>query len=362
MRVALHVGQLLQPLPGGIGRYAWSLATNLPQTGIAVTPFAAGDIPTEWQPSLPGYKNIGWPNGPLRYELWHRLRRPVIRVPSDVIHAPSLAIPPPGRVPLVVTAHDLAFLRHPNAFTRRGVAFHRRGLAITYREAAIVLTASQFAFDELISVGFEPRRLRLVPHGVAVPATESDAVITKRLRRIGVQQPFALFVGTLEPRKGLDTLAKAFGITRKRHPDLSLVIVGPQGWLAVPALDGPGIRALGHVDELTLDALYHRAELCAVPSLYEGFGLPALEAMARGCPVIASSGTSLTEVVGASGLLVPPNDVEAWTDALQSLLDDPTARNELATLGRERSQQFTWSASAQAHAAAYKDAVEMTRP
>lgn len=362
MRVALHVGQLLQPLPGGIGRYVWSLTANLPQVGVDVTPFAAGDIPSEWATSLPEYRNIGWPTGPLRYELWHRLRQPVVRVACDVIHAPSLAVPPTGRVPLVVTAHDLAFLRHPDAFTRRGVTFHRRGLAITYQEAAIVLTASQFAFDELVSIGFESTRIRLVPHGVAVPTTESDAAIASRLQRIGVQQPFALFVGTLEPRKGLDTLTRAFGRVRKAHPDLSLVVVGPQGWLTVPSLEGPGIRVLGRVDELTLDALYHRATLCAVPSLYEGFGLPALEAMARGCPVIASSATSLTEVVGTSGLLVAPNDVEAWTDAIQSLLDDPTARQEFASLGRARSQQFTWSDSAKAHAAAYEDAVEMTRP
>lgn len=362
MKVALHVGQLLQPVPGGIGRYVWSLAEALPEAGVEVVPFAAGALPPRWRGSFRGYRNLGWPPAPWRYELWHRARRPVVDLGTDVLHAPSLAVPPGGRTPLVVTVHDVAFLRHPEAFTRRGIEFHRRGLAITYREATIVVTASQFACDELVRIGFDPGRIHLAPHGVTVPDPEPDEVVDARIRRIGVHSPFILFVGTIEPRKGLDTLVAAYADLRGRRPDLTLVVVGPRGWLAVPGLDSPGIRELGRVDEPTLDALYRRAELCAVPSRYEGFGLPALEAMARGCPVVASATTSLPEVVADAGMLVPASDVDAWAGALEGLLDDPAARAGLAELGRRRAQGFTWSASATAHAAAYQAALRLPRP
>lgn len=362
MKVALHVGQLLQPVPGGIGRYVSSLAEALPEADVDVVPFAAGASPARWSDSFRGYQNLGWPPAPWRYELWHRARRPVVDLGTDVLHAPSLAVPPGGRTPLVVTVHDIAFLRHPEAFTRRGVEFHRRGLAITYREAAVIVTASQFACDELVRIGFDPGRIHLAPHGVTVPEPEPDEVVDPRIRRIGVHAPFLLFVGTIEPRKGLDTLVAAYTVLRRRRPDLALVVVGPRGWLAVPGLDSPGIRELGRVDDTTLDALYRRAVICAVPSRYEGFGLPALEAMARGCPVVASATTSLPEVVADAGMLVPAGDVDAWACALEGLLDDPSAREGLAKLGRQRAQRFTWSASAAAHAVAYRTALALPRP
>jgi hypothetical protein len=156
MKVALHVGQLLQPVPGGIGRYVDGLLGTLPDVGVDLVTFAAGPAPAGRSIALPGYVDLGRPHAPWRYELWHRLRRPAVPVRSDVIHAPSLALPPSHDTPLVVTIHDLAFLRHPEVFTRRGVDFHRRGLAIAYREAAVVIAISDFTRGELIRCGFEP--------------------------------------------------------------------------------------------------------------------------------------------------------------------------------------------------------------
>ncbi|MEP6623537.1 MAG: glycosyltransferase family 1 protein [Acidimicrobiia bacterium] len=359
MKVGLHVGQLVQPVPGGIGRYIVHVAQNLPSADVEVVGFAAG-APSPRVVSLIGEcVTLGWPRGPLRYEAWHRLRRPQIDLPVDVIHAPSLAIPPAGRLPLVVTVHDIAFLREPSAFTRRGLDFHRRGLDIAHREASAIITASRFARDELVSVGFDRDRIHLAPHGVSVRTPESDAQIDTRVARVGVSSPFILAVGTIEPRKGLDSLARAFAKARTELPDLTLAIVGPDGWLEVAGLDAPGIRRLGTVDEHTLDALYRRAMLCAVPSRYEGFGLPALEAMARGCPVIASNATSLPEVVGAAGVLVPVGAVDAWAQAIVDLAGDPTRRETLARLGLERAEGFTWRGSAHAHAAAYVAACDL---
>ena len=358
MKAGLHIGQLLQPVPGGIGRYVVHVAQNLPAAEVEVLNFGAG-APSERVQGLIGEcVDLGWPRGPLRYEFWHRFRRPTVRLPVDIVHAPSLAIPPVQPLPLVVTVHDVAFLREPAAFTRRGLDFHRRGLDIAHREADAIITASRFARDELVSVGFARERIYLAPHGVAIRTPEADAMIDARVERIGAKPPFVLAVGTIEPRKALDTLARAVTVARRELPDLTLAIVGPDGWLHVAGLDAEGVHRLGTVDEHTLDALYRRAVLCAIPSRYEGFGLPALEAMARGCPVIASNATSLPEVVGAAGVLVPVGAVDSWAGAIVALASDPERRATLGRLGRERAAGFTWRGSAYAHAAAYSAALD----
>ena len=217
MRAGLHVGQLLQPVPGGIGRYVVHLARNLPAADVEVVSFGAG-VPSARVQSLIGtYVDLGWPRGPLRYELWHQLRRPRVVLDADLVHAPSLAVPP-TKLPLVVTVHDVAFLREPTAFTRRGLAFHRRGLAIAHREAAAIVTASRFARDELVSIGFARDRIHLAPHGVEVRTPESEPQIDARIAALGLDAPFVLAVGTIEPRKGLDILAEAFTVARRSDP------------------------------------------------------------------------------------------------------------------------------------------------
>jgi glycosyltransferase involved in cell wall biosynthesis len=272
----------------------------------------------------------------------------------DVIHAPSLAVPPAGKTPLVVTVHDVAFLRHPEVFTARGVAFHRRGLAVAHREAAAIITVSEYTRAELVRAGFESERIHLAPLGIALPPQPTDAQVDKLVSEVGVTEPFVLSVGTIEPRKGLDTLAAAFMRVRRDHPDVMLALAGQQGWLEVPGLDGPGIRRLGKVDEATLDALYRRAMVCALPSRYEGFGLPALEAMARGCPVVASDVTALPGVVGDAGVLIPPGEIAVWAGAISDLLGDAAARAELSARGTARAATFTWDATATAHREAFE--------
>lgn len=352
----MHVGQLFQSVPGGIGRYVEGLLSALPDEGVDLVTFASGSPRPDAGYELPHHVDLGPPGPPWRYELWHRWRRPPIPVEADVMHAPSLAVPPAQGTPLVVTIHDLAFLRHPEVFTNRGVAFHRRGLTIAYREAVSILTVSEFTRGELVRAGFEPERLHVAPLGIVVEPGDPVAALDARVASVGVEAPYILSVGTIEPRKGLDILAAAFARVRRNHPDLSLVIAGPKGWLTVPGLDAPGVVRLGKVDEATLDALYRRATLCALPSRYEGFGLPALEAMARGCPVIASNATALPGVVGDAGMLVPPGDVVGWAAALNELLGDDAARADCSARGLRRAATFTWAASARAHRDAYEAA------
>lgn len=372
MRVALHAGQLDHPVPGGIGRYVEGLLTHLPEAGVVVERFGGG----RWL-----------------YEAWHRFRRPVVRVPGDLVHAPSLGVPPPGRRPLVVTVHDLAFQTHPECFPPRGRAFHERGLALARAEAAAIVVPSEATAAELRGAGFEPGRIHVAHHGIDLgplspletpgpdfPATSlnpmqpmhphwqpSQGPLGATVGPSGEQdtpvlglepRSYVLFVGTVEPRKGIDVLLAAHTALRRHgHPELRVVVAGPPGWGETPTLDGPGVVAPGRIDEVTLDALYRGAAALAVPSRAEGFGLPALEAMARGCPVVASDAGALPEVVGDGGVLVPPGDADALAGALDRLLTDDALAASLGAAGHRRAATFTWSACTAAHVAAYRAAL-----
>lgn len=362
MKVALHAGQLLQRIPGGIGRYIRGLFVALPGAGVDVVAFAAGDPSVHRSADWPKFVALGHPYAPLRYELWHRLRWPRVHLDVDVVHAPSLAVPPTGRIPLVVTVNDVAFLRYPELFTRHGVTFHSRGLDLARKEARAVIVPSSYTSEELVREGFDPDLLHVARHGVEIPTPADDDAVELSLRRVGVERPYVLTVGTLEPRKNFPMLAQAVARVRERHPSISLVRVGPPGWGDVPELSGPAVRDLGPVDDATLDALYRGASACAMPSRYEGFGLPVLEAMARACPVVASDTSSLPEVVGDAGVLVPPDDLDGWVDALGALLDDHEREDTLREAGLRRAAQFTWSRSARAHLSAYQAAVSGAAP
>ncbi len=377
LRIALHAGQLDHPVPGGIGRYVEGLLRHLPEAGVTVERFGGG----RWL-----------------YEAWHRFRRPVVRVPGDLIHAPSLGVPPPGRRPLVVTIHDLAFQTHPECFPDRGRAFHERGLVLARAEAAAVVVPSEATAAELRDAGFEPGRIHVAHHGIDLGPlnpleTPGPDFPAASLNPMQVMHPhwqpsqgplgtpvsaggdqdtpvlgleprsYVLFVGTVEPRKGIDVLLAAYASLRRQgHPDLRLVVAGPPGWGETPALDGEGVVAPGRIDEVTLDALYRGAAVLAVPSRSEGFGLPALEAMARGCPVVVSDAGALPEVVGDAGVLVKPGDADALAGALDRILTDDALATALGAAGYRRAADFTWSACTAAHVAAYHAALGLPAP
>ncbi|MCU1487794.1 MAG: glycosyltransferase [Actinomycetia bacterium] len=354
MKAAVHVGQLLQPVPGGIGRYVRNLVGALPAAGVEVQAFAAGPAPD----GIGSYTDLGQPTGPIRYEAWHRFRRPVVKVPGDLVHATSLAVTPAGKRPLVVTVHDLVFLRQPEHLTSRGVSFHRRGLAIARREAAGVIVPTEFGRADLVREGFDPERVHVAHHGVEQPVAPDPAVVGAVLEWLGVRSPFLLFVGTIEPRKGVGDVLDAHAALRARRRDLGLVLAGPPGWGEAPDLDRPGVVATGNIGDRELDVLYRSATALVLPERYSGFGLPVVEAMARGCPVVTSDAACLPEVVGEGGITTPVGDVGALADALAAIVDDPAHRADLAARARVRAEDFTWERSARAHRLAYEAALE----
>jgi glycosyltransferase involved in cell wall biosynthesis len=355
VRVAFHAGQLLQSVPGGIARYELALLRHLPRDGVDVVAFAAGRRPEGVAPHVP-WIDLGFPHGSVRYELWHRARRPVVRLDVDVVHAPSLAVPPTGTTPLVVTVHDIAFARYPELTTRRGVSFHMRGLELARRHAAVVVAISDFTRHELATQGFDATRVHVARSGIDPPIERDDAEVDAAVSSLGVARPYVLFVGTVEPRKDIPTAVAAVDKLRARHPDLELVLVGPPGWGEVDGLDRPYVRRLGRQPWALLDALYRRAAVCCIPSRYEGFGLPVLEALVRGTPVVTTTGSALAEVAGDAALLFEPGDVGACVAALDSVLDDIEVRDRLARDGPARARTFTWQAAADSYIDAYRSA------
>jgi glycosyltransferase involved in cell wall biosynthesis len=342
-------------VPGGISRYARTLLRGLPRHGVDVTPFAAGTR----IPSFPDdYIDLGRPHGSMRYEMWHRSQRPIVRVPADLVHAPSLAVPPVEARPLIVTAHDVAFHRFPAATTRRGRNFHERGLALARRHAQVVIAPSDFTRAELLELGFRDDQVEIAYLGADPAPTLDDHEIDARIASVGARPPYLLTVGTVEPRKRVRHLVTAHARLRAHHPDLELLVVGPRGWGDVGHLEADGVRLLGPLPWTLVDALYRRAEVCAIASIYEGFGLPAVEAMNRGCAVVVAGGSALEEVVGDAGLVTPPDEPIALAEAIGRLLADDALRAECARRGYERARLFTWDRSVARHVEIYRRAVD----
>lgn len=340
-RVAVTLEQCWHRVPGGTAVSAMKSAEaveavgEVHQIGLSAHHRNRPDAP--WVPPI-HVEQLRVPRR-LMYECWAGFRWPSVddaTGPVDVIHATGIAVPP-RTAPLVVTVHDLAFLRWPEMFTRNGVRFFRRNLEVAKREADIVLCPSDATARDAENAGLSPDRVRVIPWGVD-QARASDGDVERVRRRYGLPDRYMLWVGTIEPRKGVPALVDAF--RQLGDPDLGLVLAGPSGWheSLPPARPDEPIAAIGFVPPDDLPALYAGAAVFCFPSRLEGFGLPVLEAMAQGTPVVTTAGTATEEVLGDGGLAVAPEPTSLSTALAKVLADE----DEFGMKARKRAAAYTW--------------------
>lgn len=364
MHVAIDA-RLAHYTAGGIAHYTLALAHAL----AAEAPHDRFTLlrSVKQRGGLPRARNLS--SAPLLTPPHHRLEQlslplEVARVRPDVLHSPDF-IPPFRRVfRSVVTVHDVGFLRFPETLTEESRRYYGQvGRALQSAERTIAVShATARDLAELLRAPVD--RVRVVHNGVDArftPVTDPD-VLARMRGRYGLDRPYLAFLGTFEPRKNLATLVRAFKIVRERH-DVLLALVGRRGWLYEPIfslIDELGVRPAVHVIEdaprADFPALLSGATAFAFPSLYEGFGIPPLEAMACGTPTVVADTSSLPEVVGNAALLHPPTDHEALADALLCLINDEAERATLQARGLERAARFTWERAARETFAVYHEA------
>ncbi|MHB1774867.1 MAG: glycosyltransferase family 4 protein [Acidimicrobiales bacterium] len=376
LAVSLDVSAV-PPSPAGAGRYVLDLAAALAERGdVSLTFVARRRDAARWagvgigsavRPVAPGRR-------PLRLA-WEQVRLPrlLARWPVDVHHGPHYTMPERSRRPVVVTVHDCTFFDHPEWHERSKVLVFRRAIAVAARRAAAVVCVSATTAGRLQEVTDVAAPVFVAPHGVDgtrfTPDEPSPGADAAALARLGVdaRRPLVVFVGTVEPRKNVPALVSAFAALGGAHPDARLVIAGQPGWgeAAVTeslAAAGPAagrVVRTGYVEDATVAALLRSAAAVAYPSLAEGYGLPALEALACGAPLVTTAGTAMAEMAGDAAVLVPPGDVDALRAALDGVLaEDPAGERRRARrrLGLTLAAARTWAASADEHVRAYRAA------
>ena len=290
--------------------------------------------------------------GPPLRAAWRRMSAPPIEMWTgrvDVVHGPNFVVPPAWRARELVTVHDLTVLRHPELCTDDTLEFPsllRRAL----RRGAWVHTVSHFVRDEVIDLlDVPPDRVVVIPNGVTAAPLGDSA----RGRTLAQSERYILAIGTIEPRKDFPRLVDAFDRLAADQPDVKLVVAGPEGWGADQfrravrrAEHRDRVIRLGWVTDADRNALLRGATVFAYPSLYEGFGLPPLEAMSAEVPVVTTRTGGITEVVGEAAVLVPPGDTDALAAGLAEVLADGELADDLRARGTANLTRFSWDRTA----------------
>jgi len=381
VRVALDATPLLGPRTG-VATFTLGALSALAHRDD-VTPFGYA---LSWRgrsllrEHLPVGVTSGWsvPAAPL-LRLWRRSNLvPVEWIMDvddgvDVVHGTNFVVPPARRAARVVTVHDLTCVRFPELCSPTSLRYPdliRRALA----GGAWVHTPSVHVAGEVCEAfgafGADPARVRAIPHGLGLPGDAEEALLPEASaacgRRLAASlcgsERYVLALGTVEPRKDLPLLVRAFDRLAGDHPDVGLVIAGPDGWGAAAlraqiacAVHGDRIGRTGYVEGADRLGLLAGAAVFAYPSVYEGFGLPTLEAMAAGVPVVATAGGAVPEVCGDAALLVAVGDLEALVDALATAVDDEARAASLVAAGRRRAAEFSWDRCAAGLVELYRD-------
>ena len=298
---------------------------------------------------------------------WEQLIAPALLRASgaDIFHGVHSVVPLSCPVPSVVTIHDLAFIRFPQTFRAYNRAYLDFATRMSARRAARILVVSEHTKREVVGMlGVPAERVIVTPNAARDHFRPPVSAALNAFRaRHHLPERFVLYVGTLEPRKNLTTLLDAYAEVSRRFPDVPLLVGGGKGWLydaIFERLDTLGLRDkvtfVGYLDEDELPFWYAAATVFVFPSIYEGFGMPPLEAMACGTPVVTSNTSSLPEVVGDAGLMVDPHSADALADALTRVLNDRELHADLAERGLRRATTFTWRTTAERTLRAYQEA------
>lgn len=301
---------------------------------------------------------------------WEQTVLPIelLREGADLLHALGFVSPLAWRGRTVVTVYDLSFLRFPEVYNRANRLYLGTFTPPSLRRADRVITISEDARRDVIELcGVAPERVTPILLAADDRFRPAPPAAVKAFRaRNGLPERFVLYQGTLQPRKNVDTLVRAYALLRSQgNDDHRLVLAGPRGWQYEPifelirqlGLEG-SVTFPGFVPDDELPLWYSSATVFAFPSRYEGFGLPLLEAMACGTPVVSSNASSLPEVVGDAGLLVDPTDVEGLCSALRRLLEDDALRSSLSAAGQARAQAFSWRRMASETVRVYREVLE----
>ncbi len=350
LRVAYTLEQCWHDVPGGTAVATLEVARRMAERDDVHVIGVAGRH--RHQPAPPFQPQIEVCQLPIArpwlYETWNRFGRPRVEHaagPIDVCHS-TVAIPAGTRAPHVVTIHDVAFMHTPERFTRHGVRVMRAGLE-RCRKAELLLCPSNSTRTDLVELGFDAERIRVVPWGVST-VDVTTAQIAQVRKTYDLPERFVLFVGTLEPRKNLARLVDAMSVLNQA---VTLVVAGANGWgesVVAPATD---VRFLGFVPSADLPVLYAAAAVFVYPSLQEGFGLPVIEAMAQGAPVVTSRGTATEEVAGGGAVLIDPTDTDSIAVGIDQAFSEGAKWSEL---GRARAAELSWDATVEATVAAYR--------
>jgi len=357
----VRIGYDITPLSSartGVGHYCFCLLKSLlaSDTGHEYVGFASGSRPPvldELEDVL-DRRRIPLPTR-VMHHLWTLFRFPKVDTflgGVDVFHATNYFVPPMRRARTVVTVHDLAILVHPEWCSPKIRRFFPGQIARCIREADAVIACSESTKSDAVRLlGVDPQRVTVAYEGIdeslaPVPRAEAARHVQSRY---GVSLPYALFVGTIEPRKNITGLLRAFSKIASGVPH-NLVLVGGKGWyredierVARELGIGERVSFVGYVSShRELAAFYSAADLFVFPSLYEGFGLPILEAMSCGCPVVTADSSSMPEIAADAALCVDANSDAAIAEAIQRVLGDPALKESLVARGLERARQFSW--------------------
>ncbi|HSM56160.1 MAG TPA: glycosyltransferase family 1 protein [Candidatus Sulfomarinibacteraceae bacterium] len=346
---------------GGISRYILHLLPALADldTDNNYTVFHSRKDSRSYLPAAENFRGRNlWTPCHHRLERW-LLGAELLPRRLDVMHSPDFIPPATGASHRVITVHDLGFLHYPQYLTEESRRYYSEQISWAVKEADQIAVDSEYTRQDLLAqLQVSPQKVHTI-HLAASPTflkSHDPETISRTLKSLNLPSGFILFVGTLEPRKNIPTLLHAYrDLCRASAIDTPLVLVGSHGWLyeeifeTIEQLRLNGrVRHLSRISDEQLAHLYHSAGLLALPSYYEGFGLPPLEAMHCGCPVVVSNRASLPEIVGQDGVTLDADDVESWAATMERVLCDSDYRARLVAAGRQQARRFSWRKTAKA--------------